>query len=161
MGEPQSRNEAILQDTIDGVEYTDPPQSRIEALLVELNSLIIAGGSASHTYSTDEQIVGKWIDGATVYEKTIDCGYLYDTGTKEIPHNISNIKQIISHSGGATNENGTYLPLPKVSPLGLEYCVDLAATLTDIVITTGNDRTGMHAYVTILYIKTEENEQGD
>ena len=33
----QSRNEQILQDTIDGVEYTDPPQSRIEALLVKLN----------------------------------------------------------------------------------------------------------------------------
>lgn len=40
MSEPQSRNEAILQDTIDGVEYTDPPQSRIEALLVELNGLL-------------------------------------------------------------------------------------------------------------------------
>lgn len=36
----QSRNEEILQDIIDGVEYTAPPQSRIEALLVELNGLL-------------------------------------------------------------------------------------------------------------------------
>ena len=36
----RSRNEAILEDTIAGVEYTDPPQSRIEALLVELNGLL-------------------------------------------------------------------------------------------------------------------------
>ena len=33
---PQSRNEAILRATIDGTEYTDPPQSRIEDLLLEL-----------------------------------------------------------------------------------------------------------------------------
>ena len=37
----RSRNEAILEDTIAGVEYTDPPQSRIEALLVELNALLL------------------------------------------------------------------------------------------------------------------------
>lgn len=30
MAEPQSRNEAILTAIIDGVEYTAPPQSRIE-----------------------------------------------------------------------------------------------------------------------------------
>lgn len=29
-------------------------------------------GSSGHNYSTDEQIVGTWIDGSTVYEKTFD-----------------------------------------------------------------------------------------
>lgn len=29
------------------------------------------GGSSGHTYSTTEQIVGTWIDGSTVYEKSI------------------------------------------------------------------------------------------
>lgn len=40
MSEPQSRNEAILQATIDGTEYTDPPQSRIEDLLLQLKTVI-------------------------------------------------------------------------------------------------------------------------
>lgn len=31
---------------------------------------IPSGGGGSHTYSTTEQIVGTWIDGKTVYEKT-------------------------------------------------------------------------------------------
>ena len=44
MSEPQSRNEAILQATIDGTEYTDPPQSRIENLLLELKETIEEGG---------------------------------------------------------------------------------------------------------------------
>lgn len=46
---PQSRNEAILDDTINGTPYTDPPQSRMEALLKELNELIIAGGGGGGT----------------------------------------------------------------------------------------------------------------
>ena len=29
------------------------------------------GGSNMHDYSTDEQIVGTWIDGKTLYEKTV------------------------------------------------------------------------------------------
>lgn len=43
---PQSRNEAILNDTINGVAYTEPAQSRIEALLKLLNALIITGGGS-------------------------------------------------------------------------------------------------------------------
>lgn len=46
---PQSRNEAIIESTINGTEYSDPPQSRMEALLKELNALIIAGGGGGGT----------------------------------------------------------------------------------------------------------------
>lgn len=28
------------------------------------------GGSSTHNYSTNEQVVGTWIDGSTVYERT-------------------------------------------------------------------------------------------
>lgn len=49
MSEPQSRNEAILQATIDGTEYTDPPQSRIEGLLLELKETIEEGGGGGGT----------------------------------------------------------------------------------------------------------------
>lgn len=36
--EPQSRNEAILLSILNGTEYTAEPQSRIEALLLELKT---------------------------------------------------------------------------------------------------------------------------
>lgn len=39
-----SRNENILEATIEGIEYNDPPQSRIEDLLLELKEVIEAGG---------------------------------------------------------------------------------------------------------------------
>lgn len=47
MSDPQSRNEAILQATIDDVQYTDPPQSRIEDLLLQLKEVIEEGGGGS------------------------------------------------------------------------------------------------------------------
>ena len=41
---PQSRNEAIIKSTIDGTQYTAPPQSRMEDLLLELKEVIEQGG---------------------------------------------------------------------------------------------------------------------
>lgn len=41
---PQSRNEAILNSIVEGTQYTDPPQSRIEDLLLEVKQVIEEGG---------------------------------------------------------------------------------------------------------------------
>ena len=41
---PQSRNEAILNSIVEGTEYTAPPQSRIEDLLLEVKEVIEEGG---------------------------------------------------------------------------------------------------------------------
>ena len=40
---------------------------------IMLNGIAYSSGyiHESHDYSTDEQIVGTWIDGSTIYEKTI------------------------------------------------------------------------------------------
>lgn len=61
---PQSRNEAILADTINDVKYTDPPQSRIEDLLIDLNGKVIGKQDAL----TEEQLaaVNSGIDGVKV-----------------------------------------------------------------------------------------------
>ena len=45
--ELQSRDEEILAATIDGTEYTNEPQSRIEYLLLELKDAIEGGGSSA------------------------------------------------------------------------------------------------------------------
>lgn len=67
----ESRNEQILRATIDGTEYTDEPQSRIEALLLELKESIEAGGGGGHSYDGNEKVVGTWF-GETLYEKTVN-----------------------------------------------------------------------------------------
>lgn len=52
MGEiPQSRVEEILQSKIDGTTYDKPPQSRVEALLIELNT---GGGTGDYNELTNK-----------------------------------------------------------------------------------------------------------
>ena len=46
----EGRNAAILQSIIDGTAYTDPPQSRIEELLIELKQVIESGGGGVEDY---------------------------------------------------------------------------------------------------------------
>ena len=46
---PQSRDEAILIATIDGLPYAGNPQSRMEELLLELKEVIEAGGGCGGT----------------------------------------------------------------------------------------------------------------
>ena len=56
------------------------------------------------TYSTDEQVIGKWIDGKTLYRKVVvyknsDRIGAYDTITNiEILHKISNLNQCVNAS---------------------------------------------------------------
>lgn len=59
MGEnvEQGRNADILQSIIDSTEYTDPPQSRIEDLLLQLKELIEEGGGGGEAKElTNDQL---------------------------------------------------------------------------------------------------------
>lgn len=56
---PQSRNEAILESGISGTPYTDPPQSRIEDLLIQL---INAGGGGGTTVIANPTLAGTEAD---------------------------------------------------------------------------------------------------
>lgn len=71
---PQSRNEAILKATIEGTEYTDPPQSRIEDLLLDLKEVIEEGGgggsAALESDVTANIAVGAIASGSTIPQGT-------------------------------------------------------------------------------------------
>lgn len=45
-----SRNEDILQSIVDGTQYTDPPKSRVEDLLLQVKEVIEAGGGGTSDY---------------------------------------------------------------------------------------------------------------
>ena len=47
-----SRSEDILEATINGDEYDQPPQSRIEKLLIDLKDTISGGGGGSGVIHT-------------------------------------------------------------------------------------------------------------
>ena len=48
-----------------------------------------------NNYSTEEQVIGKWIDGKPVYRKIIDT----NDNSSNILHGISNLKNVITCKG--------------------------------------------------------------
>ena len=50
------------------------------------------------TYSTEEQVIGTWIDGKPIYRKVVSIGSLPSNQSITVNHNISNIKNIVNSS---------------------------------------------------------------
>ena len=63
------------------------------------NGRIFATGEEYHKYSTEEHVVGVWVDGKPLYEKTIyNAGGT--SGVWTFNHNISNLEMITEANGG-------------------------------------------------------------
>lgn len=107
-----------------------------------------------NTYSADERVVGKWIDGSDIYEKVVDFGALPDTTTKNVTHGISNLDRIISFNGTAKS-GGTIIPIP-YAPLAAiaENGIALLFSDVNVGITTGKDRSSYTAYIVLRYTKS-------
>jgi hypothetical protein len=111
-------------------------------------------------YSTNEHIVGTWIDGKPVYQKTVNCGVLPDDSTKRIDHNISNLKAVLKLSGFTYNGTGGFILIPTYSAQGSnDDPIRLALNNTVIVITTNKTYAISYSndvYVTVQYTKTTD-----
>lgn len=108
-------------------------------------------------YSTDEQVVGTWIDGKPLYQKTVSCGALKNTGNTTKAHGISNLENVINLYGiGIDPSNTKWYPLP-FSYTTAAGNIKLDADSTNVSIITGQDRTYITTtYVTIQYTKTTD-----
>jgi hypothetical protein len=119
------------------------------------------GGSSGHNYSTEEQVIGTWIDGSTLYEKTISVQSNSATkGMIEIPINdiADNINNITKFEGSAINANYCR-PVPlafryyEYSNIGETISVLLNKSSKKFVVYWRDIDFGT-AYITIQYTKT-------
>lgn len=125
---------------------------------------IEGGGSISgegvEIYSESEYIVGKWIDGKKLYQKTIDFGAMPAQGdSKSVAHNISNIDKIISWEAFGVNASGLVMFVPNISRGNVASQTSVSANATNVNIFNGSssDLTSEYnGYVTIRYTKTVE-----
>lgn len=112
------------------------------------------------TFSTSVEIpCGTWVDGKTIYKKTVYLGALPNDGTNEVLHHINNISYVCSFSGIAYRPtDGSYFQLSNVphptSDSGLATSINLVVTGTKIIISAGTNRSDMTGYCTIYYTKT-------
>lgn len=109
-------------------------------------------------YSETETKIGTWIDGKPIYRKIIDFGALPNTSEKQVLHNITNLKMVVSMVGTSKNPNlNVIFNIPLSSTSSLSSNIYMFATATGITIGTGSDRTAFtETYVAIEYTKTTD-----
>lgn len=103
------------------------------------------GGGSGHIYSTTEHIIGTWIDGSTVYERTVDFGQnemIYPNTWYTTNISTTGIKSIIQAYG--TNGDGTFFGFLGISRDSGTYCNLLQTRNAAITI----------RYLTFIYLKT-------
>lgn len=137
------------------VAYCDFNDDVMQVTFINGNQLILqvdgikigsggSGGSSEVHYSTDEQVVGTWIDGSTVYEKIFDLGSetIYSAGWHLLSIPKANINRIF---------DGLF-----ISDTGVSYNVGLACndtTYIEILVYSGASQvTGR--YVRARYTKS-------
>lgn len=118
--------------------------------------------SRSDIYSTTEKMVGQWIDGKPIYQKTINVGALPNSATVLINHNISNIDKVIGLNAVGISSTGGCLPLPYTYASGSQGGtvadnIKIGVSTTEISIATGKDRSSITGYVTLHYTKTTDS----
>lgn len=108
-----------------------------------------------HIYSYEERLVGTWVDGKPLYEKTVDFGNLPNATSKEVPHGIENVDVIWVHDGYVTNASDSFC-LSYVNISSISSAWYITANSRVAMITTGVDRRSYAATVTLRYTKTTD-----
>ncbi len=124
-----------------------------------INTSEISNGyvQSQFNYSLEEQVVGKWVDGKPVYQKTVACGALPNSTNKTVNHNISNLDYIIKWTGSASQSTGIHIKFPYVNISTLGNSCNVWIDKTGIGIeTTSNLSAYTKSYVTLQYTKTTD-----
>lgn len=117
----------------------------------------INGKAYGEDYSTEEQVIGMWIDDKLIYRKVLNCGALPNNSDKFIDVNVSNINNVINIYGIGISSSGTCFPLPYVyNNFNAQIELVYLASSQQIRINTGQDRSGINGYITIEYTKTTD-----
>lgn len=110
-------------------------------------------------YSENERVVGCWIDGKPLYEKTVNFGKLPNATMLAVAHNIADIDVICSVEGiGIDATTGTFQPMNCAATGGSQYNTACWATRQEIRCQTGIDRSDLTGIVTLRYTKATDSE---
>ena len=136
-------------------------KARIEILEKELQAK-----NNMNNLSTNETVIGTWIDGKKLYQKTVELD-ITKANSKSYSHNIENVENIFVDTGNTfftTNNGGTSnaffmagvssdsAPTLDGRYLNLIQKVDTSY----ITIRVGSSSTNTKAYVTLKYTKTTD-----
>lgn len=109
-------------------------------------------------YSTDEIVVGEWIDGKPIYRKVVYLGNCPSaSGNKSVEHGIENIERYTAIYGFARWPNGSCQTLPYVSVPSPNTSITLMNNgVGAISISVGMDRSTVTVTAILEYTKTTD-----
>ena len=111
-------------------------------------------------YSLTEQVVGEWVDGSPVYQKTIYCETLPSAkGTGTYDADAANVTNcwVVDATVGPSNLNAVRVNETDASAFQTASMYARCGTVDGalkIYIDVGRDRSSYNAYVTVRYTKT-------
>lgn len=110
------------------------------------------GGSSSHAYSTTEQIVGTWIDGSDVYEKSFEI-QITSTNPVIVEQDASYMDALLSYEGSCKSSAGLIAGVGM--PAGTGWGFAIHKNSSNQLVLYGNPTAVLNgtAYITIRYIK--------
>lgn len=112
---------------------------------------------ADHIYSYEERLVGTWVDGKPLYEKTVDFGTLPNATSKEVPHGIENVDVIWVHDGYVLNStNNECYTINCPNPNNNSFSCLMFANGNNIRAQTVVDYSQMTAVAILRYTKTTD-----
>jgi len=95
-----------------------------------------------------------WVNGDTIYKKTVSFGALPSSTTKAVAHGAS-VKKIINYEAISDDGASAIFPIPFIRSAGGTDNVELRLSTTNITIITNTANwVTQSAYVTIYYTKT-------
>lgn len=108
------------------------------------------------TYSLQEKVVGRWIDGRLIYRITVPCGTLPNATTKDTSVGLSNVDIAwVDPSGSFAIGPDQIITLPFSASNPYPAEVSYLKESDTIRIVTNVDRSNFQtSFVTLLYIKT-------
>ncbi len=128
------------------------PTNTSVLLCIAVKNIFMDAGS---NYSTEEQVVGTWINGKPIYQKTIDCGVLPNSSEKQVSTGLTNVNVIDIRGYSYRPSDDTLFPLPCVATSNAQVSVYYSSG--KIYLTTFTDRTAFtDTKVTIQYTKTTD-----
>lgn len=116
------------------------------------NIVTAAKTSFGGNYSTSEVNTGfTWIDGKTIYKKTIDCGSLPNNTFKVTNTGIVGMTRLIKFEAIAVSGTSIH-PIPLTTNTAAGQ-TQITFDMTSIIIGTASDRTSFNGIVTLYYTK--------
>lgn len=106
-------------------------------------------------YSTTEHVIGTWLDGSTLYEKTIDCGSLSTSSSRTVPCNMPSGAEVVGIHGtymGTGVNVGIDIPIPYANCGSTINNIQVGYSNGSLVFEANNPTWG-NAYVTLQYVK--------